>query len=229
MDPTPVNRGRENEVVVNNHAIRLALPGLFVAMIVAGCQFAPAEAPNRTTPGQAAPGASDSRAPVQPAPTSSLAVSAADGSLLKADGGLFRSADQGQTWQRLSLSAALRPDNIRQVATSAAAPSSLYAAGPGAGVIRSDDDGQTWRAISMGLPSQEVAAFAVHIFRPDTLYTWIAGQGVFRTEDGGGRWEKMDDGPPAQVMALAHSTLEGSMNTGWLYAATPGGPYLSMD
>jgi hypothetical protein len=52
---------------------------------------------------------------------------------------------------------------------------------------------------------------------------------VFRTEDSGGRWQKMDVGPTTDVVALAHSTLEGSMNTGWLYAATSAGPYLSMD
>jgi hypothetical protein len=74
-----------------------------------------------------------------------------------------------------------------------------------------------------------VAAFAVHSFRPETVYAMIQGQGVYRTEDDGGRWQKMDNGPPAAVAGLAHSRLEGSMNTGWLYAATPDGPYLSMD
>jgi hypothetical protein len=39
----------------------------------------------------------------------------------------------------------------------------------------------------------------------------------------------MDNGPPVPFVALAHSTLKGSMNTGWLYAATFRGPYLSMD
>lgn len=95
--------------------------------------------------------------------------------------------------------------------------------------MRSDDRGETWRAIGAGLPSPDVAAIAVHSFRPDTLYAWLPRRGVFRTEDGGGRWQKMDDGPPAAVAGLAHSTLPGSMNTGWLYAATGEGPYLSMD
>jgi len=159
---------------------------------------------------------------------SSLAIDASDGSLLRARGGLFRSADHGRTWSALPIPAALDPGRIDEVATTAAAPASLYAAGDGSGVIRSDDRGRTWRAIQTGLPSLEVAAFAVHSVRPDTIYAWIAGRGVFLTEDGG-RWRKVDDGPPASVAALAHSSLEGSMNTGWLYAATPQGPYLSMD
>lgn len=159
-----------------------------------------------------------------------LAVDPADGSLVKADGGaVSRSTDRGQSWQSLPVPDASRPDKLVRVAASSAAPASLYAAGQGAGIIRSDDRGQTWRQIGSGLPSDQVSAFAVHSFRPDTLYATIDGQGVFRTEDGGDRWQKMDDGPSGIVTALAHSTLEGSMNTGWLYAATPAGPYLSMD
>ncbi len=165
----------------------------------------------------------------QRAPLMSLAVDASDGSLLKVDGGVFRSTDRGASWDPLPIPASLYPDRIRQVATTGVAPAILYAAGPGAGMVRSDDGGRTWRAVGAGLPSQDIAAFAVHSFRPDTLYAWIPRQGVFRTEDGGGRWQKMDDGPPAPVVALAHSTLQGSMNTGWLYAATSEGPYLSMD
>jgi photosystem II stability/assembly factor-like uncharacterized protein len=158
-----------------------------------------------------------------------LAVDAADGSLLKIDQGLVRSSDDGRSWTPLALPEGTDPTTLRWVATTAEAPDSLYAAGSGAGIMRSDDRGTTWRTVSDDLPSQEVAAFAVHTFRPDTLYAWIEGQGVFRTEDSGGSWLRMDEGPPTKVTALAHSTYEGSMNTGWLYAATPDGPYLSMD
>lgn len=195
--------------------VRLALPGLLLTLIVAGCQ-------------PASSGVPDSGGGWQPGSVSDLAVDPTDGSLLKAGGGISRSTDNGQSWTALPVPSALRPDKLRQVAATAA-PTRLFAAGPGAGVVRSDDRGQTWRLIGAGLPSQDVAAFTAHSFRPDTLYVFINGQGVFRTEDSGGRWERMDDGPPAPVAALAHSTLPGSMNTGWLYAATREGPYLSMD
>lgn len=166
---------------------------------------------------------------VPAAATTSLAVDAADGSLLKAAGGLFRSTDQGQSWQPLSLPDDISPDQIHDVTTTTKAPDRLFVAGPGAGVLRSDDRGVNWRTVSDGLPSQEVGAFAVHSYLPDTLYAWIAEQGIFRTEDGGGKWNLMDAGPDSPVSMLAHSTYEGSMNTGWLYAATLDGPYLSMD
>ncbi|MBI3979695.1 MAG: hypothetical protein HY331_16055 [Chloroflexi bacterium] len=200
-----------------NRLTRIVLPGLLLALLAVGCQSLSVSPPDRKL------------APAGTGPATSLAVDPADGSLLKAGGGLARSLDQGQSWKPLSVPSALHPDRIRQIATSSAAPASIFAGGPGAGIVRSDDAGQSWRAVGAGLPSQEVGAFAVHSSRSDTLYAWIAGQGVFRTEDGGGRWEKMDLGPSASVAMLAHSPLEGSMNTGWLYGAASEGVYLSMD
>ena len=203
-------------------AVRLAVPGLLLVLIALGGVSTRTEIF----------GAQSDAAPL--AATTSLAVDAGDGSLLKVAGGLFRSTDRGASWQPLALPDDLPADKIRQVATTAEARDRLYAAGPGVGVVRSDDRGETWQSLSDGLPSQEVDSFAVHTYLPDTLYAWIAGQGVFRTEDGGEAWTLMDEGPTQDasalpVRALAHSTYEGSMNTGWLYAATPDGPYLSMD
>lgn len=183
-----------------------------------------------TTAGIGVFGQSRSAAPI----VSGLAIDPSDGSLLKVDRGLFRSTDQGASWAALPVPEEMHPDKLRVVATNGEAPTNVYAAGQGAGVLRSDDAGQTWRDVTSNLPSPEISAFSVHTFLPDTLYAWIDKQGVFRTEDGGDEWTKMDDGPPqggppVTVVALAHSTLDGSMNTGWLYAATPDGPYLSMD
>jgi len=184
-----------------------------VMLLVAGCQ----------STAQPSAGADPSR------PPKALAVDPSDGSLLKAASGVFRSIDQGRTWSALSIPADLRPTDIQQVATTAAATGTVFAAGVGTGVIRSDDDGKTWSGASGDLPSKDVSALAVHSFHPGTLYVQITGGGIYRTEDGGDQWQKMDDGPRARLIGLAHSTLPGSMNTGWLYAATDDGPYLSMD
>ena len=184
-----------------------------VVLLLGGCQ----------SPGQPAAAPDPSR------PPKTLAVDLSDGSLLKAAGGVFRSTDQGRTWSALTMPPDLQPSAIQQVATTSAALGTLFAAGPGAGVVRSDDDGRTWSSASGNLPSKDVSVLAVHSFHPGTLYALIPGTGIFRTEDGGDQWQKMDDGPRAKVLGLAHSTLPGSMNTGWLYAATEDGPYLSMD
>jgi hypothetical protein len=72
--------------------------------------------------------------------------------------------------------------------------------------MRSDDGGANWQEINSGLPSRDVTALALHSFQRETLFAWLKDEGIYRTEDGG-----------------------GSMNTGWLYAATPSGAYLSID
>jgi len=201
--------------VIAHHSIRLARVVVFVGalLFLAGCQSAT----------QSSAGADLS------GPPQALAVDPSDGSLLKAASGVFRSMDQGRTWSALSIPADLQPADIQQVATTAAAPGTVFAAGVGTGVIRSDDDGRTWSGASGDLPSKDVSALAVHSFHPGTLYVEITAGGIYRTENGGDQWQRMDDGPRAKLIGLAHSTLPGSMNTGWLYAATEDGPYLSMD
>jgi photosystem II stability/assembly factor-like uncharacterized protein len=120
---------------------------------------------------------------------------------------------------------------LSAVAVKPGTPSTIYVGGLGLGVLRSDDGGANWKAVNTGLPNLDVTALALHSFRRDTLYAWLKGDGVYRTEDGGANWSRMpDQGPPDKdVRGLTHSTLPGSMNTGWLYAATPTGVYLSMD
>ena len=156
-----------------------------------------------------------------------LAFNPADGSLLLADqSGLSRW--QGSRWESLAV-----PQNsgISALAVNPDQPETIYASGPSLGVIRSDDGGASWQEVIAGLPGREVTALALHSFQPETLYAWLKGDGIYRTEDAGANWARMpDQGPPDQdVRGLAHSTLPGSMNTGWLYAATPSGAYLSMD
>ena len=166
---------------------------------------------------------------IGPSESVALAYDPTDGSLLKADrDGLFRwRAESG--WGSIDIPQ--NPFGLSGVIINPDRPRAIYASGPSFGVIRSDDSGQNWQSINTGLSSLDVTALALHSFRRDTLYAWVRGEGVYRTEDGGATWGRMpDQGPPdKEVRGLTHSTLPGSMNTGWLYAATPTGAYLSMD
>lgn len=160
-----------------------------------------------------------------------IAVDPRDGSLIKATPqGLFFSTDGGRRWKALPVPASLAQPSIGQVVINPEKPSVLYAAGLGTGVILSEDGGASWRRVTTGLPSMDVETMAIHAFRRDTLFASVRGRGIYRTEDGGQHWQRMDDGPASKrVLTLAHSPLSGSMNTGWLYAGTPQGPYISMD
>ena len=160
-----------------------------------------------------------------------LAVDPAGGNAIAVTStGLFRQTGADQGWEPVSTSNELDWENVTGVVFNPDNPAHLYLYGADLGVLRSDNSGQDWQAVADGLPSDDIGALAIHSNRRETLYAWIEGQGVFRTEDGGQQWEMMDEGPgSAVVRALTHSPLEGSMNTGWLYAATPEGVYLSMD
>ena len=157
-----------------------------------------------------------------------LAYSPAGGSLFKADRqGLSRwRADQG--WEKVNTP---QEASLSGVAVNPDQPETMYASSPDFGVIRSDDRGASWQEVNSGLPGLEVTALAIHSFRRETLYAWVNNQGIYRTEDGGAAWQKVPEVAIAdpKVRGLIHSTLPGSMNTGWLYAATPSGAYLSMD
>lgn len=164
-------------------------------------------------------------------PQVGLAVDPANGELLKATAGqLFHSTDGGRRWRPVPIPARIAPNGVSQIIINPEKPAFIYAAGFGTGVLLSRDGGATWQQINRGLPSTQVDALALHAFRRETLFVSIRGRGMYRTEDGGLNWQRMDGGPPVPaVLALAHSPLEGSMNTGWLYAGAGEGPYISMD
>ena len=166
-----------------------------------------------------------------------LVVDSRDGRLLEArSDGLYQSADGGKSWQKISLPNEIATKGISAVALRKDLPDMIYIAGEEIGIWRSRDDGKSWVKVTRGLPTDRVTALALHSngYPRDSrksLFAWVAGVGIFESQDEGETWKRSpDQGPPNQnVIALTHSPLEGSMNTGWLYAATPDGVYLSMD
>ena len=158
-----------------------------------------------------------------------LEYDAARDRLLKAyPAALYESADGGVSWNPIPLPGPGEDGRITAVAASDSGRA-LYVAGRGIGVIRSTDAGQTWTSRVNGLPSRHVTAFAIHSGQPGTLYAAFAQEGIYRSEDAGATWKKMDGGPGAEVRQFLHSDMEGSMQTGWLFAATPDGVRRSMD
>lgn len=140
---------------------------------------------------------------------------------------LFESTDGRAAWTMIPL-----PDEVaegRLVTVSATAEQALYIAGPSIGVQRSINQGESWHEIDEGLPSQDVIAFTVHRNQPETLYAVVVDDGLYQSEDAGTTWKKMDSGPAQAVRRLVHSDMEGSMQTGWIYAVSDDAVRLSMD
>lgn len=174
----------------------------------------------------------------RPSNVHALAIDPRDGQHLleAASQGLFQSVDDGKNWQSMVLPASIAGKAVSQVAIRKDQPDTMYIAGEQIGVWRSRDAGKTWEKVTQGLSSENVTALALHSNgypRDDSksLFAWVAGVGIFESHDEGDNWKRSPDkGPPnLNVAALTHSALPGSMQTGWLYASTPDGTYLSMD
>ena len=150
--------------------------------------------------------------------------------LFMSDGeALYRSDGGGKQWMKVPLATLPDGGRVAAVAVSAGEQGQLFVAGSGLGVLRSVDVGRSWSDISQGLPSREVIAFATHSTVPDTLFAVVAGEGIYRSEDAGAQWRMVDKGPESDIRRLIHSNLEGSMQSGWLFAATDKAVYRSMD
>ena len=199
-----------------------------LAMILAACAQN-----NASTPAPSATNVSVTR----PSGVHALAVDPRDGHLLEATSdGLFQSLDGGKSWQAMMLPTDIAGKGVSHVAIHKDQPDTIYIAGEQIGIWRSRDAGKTWEKVTRGLANESVTALALHSNgypRDDSksLFAWVAGVGIFESHDEGENWKRPPDkGPPnLNVLALAHSALPGSMQTGWLYASTPNGAYLSMD
>lgn len=157
-----------------------------------------------------------------------LAFDPGSNALIKVQGDTaYRRALEGGDWQPLRLPDAAKHTRITAVAV--APHGALYVAGPGLGVLRSADGGRTWREKRDGLPNDNVSALAVHADQPATVYAYVNGKGMFRSEDAGDHWRLMDVGPRGALRQFIHSNMPGSMQTGWLFAATDKGVARSMD
>lgn len=146
----------------------------------------------------------DLRFPVQArdiAVTDSFVYLAADGYLA---GGIWRSPDDGQTWQKDSLG--LGNLRIWCVVPSRHQPGVLLCGADtvlsetqseGRGIYRSEDGGRTWRLV--GAPGVRIMALAEHPFDPrywvaagDTTGVWVSGSY-------GTAWERHADGLPQGI------------------------------
>jgi photosystem II stability/assembly factor-like uncharacterized protein len=112
--------------------------------------------------------------------------------------GLFRSQDEGETWQ--SLHDGLRDENIRALALSPSVPNMIYA-GTSKGIFLSEDGGDHWTEWfeeSSGLSNMDIQDLIIHPEKPELLFAATSG-GLFVSRDEGDTWEL---------------TFEGSLSTG---------------
>ncbi|HMY74722.1 MAG TPA: YCF48-related protein, partial [Blastocatellia bacterium] len=111
-------------------------------------------------------------------------------------GSVFRSGNQGQSWQRRMLSA-----EAANVTALMGVGGALLAGTSGTGAFRSFDSGGNWAVVNAGLNNQQVRAFAGGTF----VFAATAG-GVYRSGNQGQSWERASDGlPTLQISSLLNA------------------------
>ncbi|MEI6684436.1 MAG: T9SS type A sorting domain-containing protein [Bacteroidota bacterium] len=126
--------------------------------------------------------------------------------------GIYKSADQGQTWSHSGLA--------RNIYALSELPGKLLA-GAGDGIYCSTDNGISWLASNSGLPSSP-QVFSLLPAGTD-LFAGLYNNGVYFSSDNGSSWAARNNGIAGlTVYALAK-------NDSSLFAGTYGGIYRSMD
>lgn len=107
--------------------------------------------------------------------------------------GIMRSADGGETWQRVGINQGIHSDAlVRTLASNSRQPEIVYA-GTDKGLYRSEDAGQKWQLIDSPLSNYCVWNLAIDSADPRVMF---AGTGtptpatIFRSTNGGRSWEQ---------------------------------------
>ncbi|MGE3181245.1 MAG: WD40/YVTN/BNR-like repeat-containing protein, partial [Phycisphaerae bacterium] len=125
--------------------------------------------------------------------------------------GIFRSTNQGTSWQRITsgipivANAQSGSPVFEAVHTTAAINGTFYASMASRGVLRSDNDGLSWSVLNAGLPSNGAAFPALSAFEEfggsvfaanASASSFFPGAGVFRFDIGSSQWMPAATGLP---------------------------------
>jgi photosystem II stability/assembly factor-like uncharacterized protein len=154
--------------------------------------------------------------------------------------GVFRSGDDGATWEQLP---GMREHQVWSLAASPADPS-LIAAGTEQGLFITHDRGESWQPLSLSedVRVHPIVSIAFHPSARDTIYVGTPHL-AWKTVDGGGHWTPLSNGMrddsdvfsivvdrrrPTRVFAGACSGLYRSLNGGasWLKLDGPDRTYV---
>ena len=140
----------------------------------------------------------------------------AGGGSLAYDGlGVYRSLDEGTTWESKGLTdvgsigqVVVNPDNSDEVFV--AAMGYLFENNSERGVYRSEDGGDSWEQVLFVSDSTGAIDLVIHPSNPDILYAAMwerirrpqfrqyggITSGIYKSEDGGDTWEELTNGLP---------------------------------
>ncbi|AWI81320.1 hypothetical protein CEW87_19270 [Parazoarcus communis] len=135
-------------------------------------------------------------------------------------GGVFRSLDGAQSWQRAN--AGLAGVTVVDIAAGALTPSRLFAATDSRGVFRSADRGRSWRACNAGLDVPALRSIVIDPTNPAALLVASFGGGIYRSDDACESWHAYSTGLNDAFVNVLATDMRAP---GTVYAGTGAGLY----
>jgi photosystem II stability/assembly factor-like uncharacterized protein len=148
------------------------------------------------------------------------------------DVGLYRSEDNGVTWNKLN--SPMEELQIWSLAVDPVDPDLLFVGTRPAG-FRSRDGGKTWEELAMGvnlncpIGTPRTTNMIVDPRDPRTIWAGIEVDGVYKSVDGGGTWDHLPDLGPDPFHGDIHGLALRVGQTTAVFATTPFGIATSTD
>ena len=144
-------------------------------------------------------------------------------------GGIYRSADQGQSWTKVLASFSPQDCGVsgpcEPVGVSPSDPTIVYASEAG-GVARSTDAGQTFSSPVDVFQGEPAGSIAVDPTDPSTLFT-VTAAGIFVSHDGAQSWQPANNG--VLESGFIRSVASDPTDPDLAYAGTEGGFWRTSD
>ena len=143
------------------------------------------------------------------------------------NGGFFRSADGGGTWERSILG--VKNLSVGQLAVDPTSPSTLYVGTAGARVMKTTDGGMHWSDASFGPPGPWFTSLTFDPNLPSRLYA-AAGNAVYTSADVGAHWSVSGSaGSPPYGWAPLIAVSSSLPSTVYVSGGSPGRVSKSID
>ena len=140
--------------------------------------------------------------------------------------GVFRSADAGEHWQRISPLGHAELHSVESVAIDPRDPQILYA-GTWHLPWKTTDGGAHWTSIKQGMiDDSDVFSIAIHPARPERIYA-TACTGIYRSDNAGANWKKIQGIPNSS--RRTHTLALDPRDPEVLYAGTTEGLWRTPD
>jgi len=140
--------------------------------------------------------------------------------------GVFRSADDGQNWQRITQADDAELQNVDSLAIDPHDAQTIYV-GTYHLPWKTTDGGKTWNSISAGMiDDSDIMSLRIDAANPRRIFS-SACSGIYRSEDGGATWTKLQ-GVPYSSRRTQQIVQDPTDDRTW-YAATTEGLWTTSD